>query len=103
MKSESHESMEDSFKTEDTEVSSCSLIVEPLRKDNHTQPDSATPCSNAIIEQGKSEDQKDAKECSKSLNEEIWKSLSGRPLRRAAEKVSSYKEMSLKKKMRRVV
>ncbi|XP_020079786.1 shugoshin-1-like isoform X2 [Ananas comosus] len=103
LKSESHESMEDSFKIEDTEVSSCSLFVEPLRKDNHTQLDSATPsCSNTIIEQGKSEDQKDANESSKLL-EGARRSLSGRPLRRAAEKVSSYKEMSLKKKMRRVV
>lgn len=99
LKSETSGPMADSFKIEDDKVSDHSSHV-----DTSIQPDFPTPCSNTSTEQGKKEQQNGKNDyySSASCNQEGRRSSVGRPLRKAAEKVASYKEKPINVKMRRV-
>ncbi|XP_010935696.1 shugoshin-1 [Elaeis guineensis] len=103
LKSESCEPMVDLIKIEDAKVPVHSLVSEPLHEDTSVQPDIPAPsCSDASMKQGKNEEQNGRSEFSESCNHEVRRSSVGRPSRKAAEKVTSYKERPINVKLRRV-
>ncbi|XP_038970867.1 shugoshin-1-like isoform X2 [Phoenix dactylifera] len=102
LKSESCEPMVDLIKIEDAKVVH-SLVREPLHEDTAVHPDIPAPsCSDASMKQGKNEEQNGRSDSSQSCNQEVRRSSVGRPLRKAAEKVTSYKERPIHVKLRRV-
>ncbi|XP_072994031.1 shugoshin-1 isoform X2 [Typha latifolia] len=101
-KSELCESTEDSSKIEDTKIPACSFISEELHEDFFQQIENSTySCSN-VCSKGADEEGKDFRRFSELGDQEFRRTSVGRPLRRAAEKVISYKELPLNVKMRRV-
>lgn len=102
MTSESSEPSEDSFEIEDTKISVCSLTGKASDENSSFQLENSTPGSSAFHEQMKNESNSDYSSGSlKSCIQELKISSNGRPMRRAAEKVPSYKELPLNVKMRR--
>ncbi|XP_020112788.1 shugoshin-1 isoform X2 [Ananas comosus] len=100
--SESSEPSEDSFEIEDTKISVCSLTGKASDENSSFQLENSTPGSSAFHEQMKNESNSDYSSGSlKSCIQELKISSNGRPMRRAAEKVPSYKELPLNVKMRR--
>ncbi|XP_008812402.2 shugoshin-1-like isoform X1 [Phoenix dactylifera] len=89
------------FEIEDIKFPIRSLTSDPMHEDNSAQlePSSAQPKSDAIMNPVKVELQEE-KSSSKDHQGSRRSSL-GRPMRRAAEKVNSYKEVPLNVKMRR--
>ncbi|KAG1361418.1 shugoshin-1 [Cocos nucifera] len=103
LKPDSCEPMVDLIKTEDAKVPVRSLVSEPLHEDTSVEPGIPAPsCSDASMKQGKNQEQNGRSEFSESCNHEVGRSSVGRPLRRAAEKVASYKERPINVKLRRV-
>lgn len=101
MTSESSEPSEDPFGIEDTKISVCSLTGKVSNEDSSFQLENSTPGSSAFHEQMKNESNSDSSGSLKSCIQELKISSNGRPMRRAAEKVPSYKELPLNVKMRR--
>ncbi|GAB4836397.1 hypothetical protein Ancab_001308 [Ancistrocladus abbreviatus] len=91
-KTEKQESTEDLFEIDDTKFPVCPQL------DDGKSSDVSTPLASTILGNHTENTNTDG-----SSAHEIRRSSLGRPLRQAAGKIQSYKEMSLKKKMRREV
>ncbi|KAG1362513.1 shugoshin-1-like [Cocos nucifera] len=98
------EPTEELFEIEDVKFPIRSLSGDPMHEDCSAQldPSSAQPTSDAIMNPEKVEFQEE-KSSSKDWHQGSRRSSLGRPMRRAAEEVSYYKEAPLNVKMRRGV
>ncbi|XP_042475897.1 SHUGOSHIN 1-like [Macadamia integrifolia] len=90
LKSEQPEPTEDLFEIEDAKFSLCPLLDDQMLEDGTNSLESSS---------GKAE--KEGKSAPKCETQLFRRSSIGRPLRKAAEKVQSYKEVPLKVKLRR--
>ena len=98
-KSEPWESKDHIPETADTKIPACSPMTEPPNEDNPVQEETLGPSkSDASVKHDEDKDQSSTSQCP---GQETRKTSVGRPTRKAAEKVSSYKEVPLNVKMRR--
>lgn len=104
MNAEHCEPCEELFEIEDIKFPIRSLTSDPMHEDSSAQldPSSAQPTSDAIMNPVKVELEEE-KSSSKDWHQGSRRSSLGRPMRRAAEKVGSYKEVPLNVKMSRDV
>lgn len=91
-KSEPRESKDHYPDTVDLKIPACPPVIESLNEDNPVQERTSAPLKYG---------QKDQTASSQSQGQELRRTLVGRPMRRAAEKVCSYKEVPINVKMRR--
>ena len=102
LKSEPCESKDCIPETADMKNPACSPISEPPNEDNPVQEETLGPStSHTSVEHEEDKAQKDQSISSHCQGQETCRTSVGRPTRKAAEKVSSYKEVPLNIKMRR--